>query len=103
VDSKWLEKLTQGLKRPFSLDRLRIPLSRAERTLIRRLETAIDLDRMVGATAAAMLRLGFKLELEGAINPRFHRDSDTRWIFGLLRSRAKAGGSRFGRSSERKR
>lgn len=67
VDSEWLMKLQPALRARFPLERLRIPLSPAEKRLLRHVEGAIDLEGLLGAPAASMLRDGFKLELEGAI------------------------------------
>jgi len=102
VDSAWLERIQPALRRRFSFARIRIPLSASEKRLLRRIEEATDLEALVGASAAAMLRSGFKLELEGATNPSLFRDAGTPWVFDLLRAAAKRNPSaREGRRTTR--
>ena len=91
VDSSWLEGVEAALRPGHALDRICIALSPAEKRLLRRLEDSIDVDSLVGSRAAAMLRSGVKLELEGATNPLLFGDSRTPWVFELLRRRAKEG------------
>jgi hypothetical protein len=78
-----------ALRQRFTFARIRILLSASEKRLLRRIEEAADLEALVGASAAAMLRSGFKLELKGATNPSLFRDAGTPWVFDLLRGAAK--------------
>jgi hypothetical protein len=88
VDSTWLDDVESALKPEFTFGGTCIALSRAEKRLLRRLEDSIDVNSLVGSRAAAMLRSGVKLEIEGATNPRLFRNSQTPWVFERLRERA---------------
>ena len=89
VDSTWLEDVEAALRPELALDRVCTPLSRAEKRLLRLLEDSLDLDSLVGSRAAAMLRSGVKLEIEGATNPQLFQDPRTPWVFRRLRDRMK--------------
>jgi hypothetical protein len=89
VDSAWLERMQPALRRKIALAQIRIPLSASEKRLLRPIEEATDLGALLGASAAAMLRSGFTLELEGATNPGLFSDASTPWVFDLLRAAAK--------------
>lgn len=89
VDSAWLERMQPALRRKLTFARIRILLSASEKRLLRHIEEATNLEAFVGNSAAAMLRSGYKLELEGATNPSLFRDAGTPWVFDLLRDAAK--------------
>jgi len=103
VDDAWLAAMSRSFKGRCRLESLRIHLARPEVTLLKRLDKAIDLERLVGPESCSMLRSGYKIEIEGAINPAFYRPSHLRWIFRHLRLLAKAtvDAPIFHRSSER--
>jgi hypothetical protein len=77
-----------------SLASLRISLLRPDVALLKRIERAIDLERLVGPESCFTLRSGYKVEIEGAMNPAFYRPSHGHWIFrhfgSLARARAAA-------------
>jgi hypothetical protein len=89
VDDRWLAAMKRSLKRQWRRASLRIALSRPEVALLRRLERAIDLEKLLGPEACSILRGGHKVEIEGAINSAFYRPEHSRWIFRYLRSVAK--------------
>jgi hypothetical protein len=88
IDDVWLAAMERALKRGYRLDHICIPLMKHEKTLLERLDRALDLELIVGPRAVALLRSGFKIELEGATNPHFYADQHGRWIFEHLRARA---------------
>ncbi|HEY7922878.1 MAG TPA: hypothetical protein VII62_06830 [Vicinamibacteria bacterium] len=88
IDDVWLAAMERTLKRGRRLDSISIPLMKHERTLLKRLDRALDLERIVGPRSAALLRSGFKIELEGATNPHLYSDRHGRWIFEHLAARA---------------
>jgi len=91
VDSGWLEAVQGKLRAPVDLDRLCIPLSEEERRLLSLLEQAFPVQKLVGARAAAILRSGFKVELEGVTNPHLLGGKRDSWAFALLRRAAARG------------
>ena len=91
VDSTWLAAMRRKLRAHVPLERVLIPLSVREVGLLRLLERAVQLERLVGPTAVAMLQDGSKLEVEGATNPNLFRDGRTPWVFQLLRDAAADG------------
>ena len=64
---------------------VRIALDMDERRLLERLDGAIDLERLVGPEATALLRGGHKIEIEGAANLAAYRPSHIRWALTYLR------------------
>jgi hypothetical protein len=90
VDSAWLADIESALKPLTSLRHIQLALSGPERRLLRALEDAIRLESFVGPRAAELLRNGFKLELEGAMNPKLFRKGRTARLFDELRRRASA-------------
>jgi hypothetical protein len=88
IDDVWLAAMERTLKRGHRLDRTCIPLMKHERTLLERLDHALDIERIVGPRAVALLRSGFKIEMEGATNRHLYADRHGRWIFEHLRARA---------------
>jgi hypothetical protein len=79
--------MERGLSRGPRLEHVRIPLSKPEMNLLKRIAEAIDLDQLVGPRACSILHGGHKIEIEGATNPRLYRRSHGRWIVKYLRSR----------------
>ena len=90
VDDAWLAAMSRSLKARWSIASLRIRLSKPETALLKRLDNAVDLEQLVGPQACSILRGGYKVEIEGAINPAFYRAGHRRWIFRHLRSVAGA-------------
>ena len=88
VNSGWLDAIDKASKNRRALARIRISLDKHEVDLLKALERSVDLEALIGLRGAQMLREGFKVELEGATNPAFHRPGHGRWVFGYLRSRA---------------
>jgi len=86
IDDAWLGASERSLKRGVRLAQVSIALSKREKALVKRLERAIDLERLVGRRAYSMLRSGYKVELEGATNPALYRRGHGRWVFRYLRS-----------------
>ena len=80
--------MERTLKRGHRLDRICIPLLKHEKTLLARLDRALDMERIVGPRAVGLLRSGFKIELEGATNRQIYTDRHGRWIFEHLSARA---------------
>jgi hypothetical protein len=87
VDDAWLEAIEHRLIRGRRLEQIQVPLSRPETTLLTKVERAIDLEELVGRRCLAVLRTGYKIELEGATNPALYGPSHRRWVFRYLRSR----------------
>jgi hypothetical protein len=85
VDSAWLQAVRPRLRPQVPFERLRIQLSAEEVRVLRMLEQAVLLERLVGPEAAALLRSGFKIELEGTTNPTLFRNDGKGWAFQLLR------------------
>jgi hypothetical protein len=90
VDSAWLDAIERALNDGRRFGSLRIRLARHERTLLRKLDGAVDLDGLLGHRGSSMLRDGYKIEIEGATNPSIYPPSHGRWIFKYLRSRIMA-------------
>ncbi len=84
VDDSWFASMDRARRRRGT--DVRIPLSRAETTLLQRIDDALDLEAIVGAKGCALLRDGFKIELEGATNPMIYRRGHGAWIFRHLRA-----------------
>ena len=82
VNSRWLQAIHA------TLPRVRIPLALRERRLLSKLDAALSLERLVGFEAAALLRSGFKVELEGATHPGLYPPRHHRWVFRTLRRAA---------------
>jgi len=73
VDDRWLSACERN-SRHLPLASFTIELSRGERDQLAALELAgLDLDATVGPRSAAILRAGYKLEIEGATNPAIFR------------------------------
>jgi hypothetical protein len=86
INDVWLEAIRRSLKRPVRFERIRIALSRSEKALLAQIDRAFDLERLVGPHSAEMLRGGYKIELEGATNPRIYSPGHIRWIVRYLRT-----------------
>ena len=72
VDDRWLAACERNRRRTGG--RSTILLSRGERDQLAALERAgLDLEGTVGPRCAALLRAGYKLEIEGATNPAIYR------------------------------
>ena len=92
IDDSWLELVeAASLVRSSQLERLLIALDPDERTLLAKLDRAIDLERLVGPRSAALLRSGLKLEIEGATNPRLYGREHFRRLMKLIRASADRG------------
>jgi hypothetical protein len=70
----------------LSLDRVCIALNRHERSMLSKLEQAVDLERLVGLRSAALLRGGHKLEVEGASNPALYGRDHARRLMKRIRA-----------------
>jgi hypothetical protein len=90
VNDAWLAAMSRSLKARWDVASLRIRLSRPENALLKRLDNAIDLEQLVGSEACSILRGGYKVEIEGAMNPALYRAGHGRWVFQHLRSVARA-------------
>lgn len=88
LDSSWLDAVGKMLRRPLTPDRLRIRLSTEEIHVLALLEGVVPLQKLIGAPAVALLRSGFKVELEGATNPELFRRKRYTWAFRLVRRAA---------------
>jgi hypothetical protein len=64
---------------------LRIRLDRDEERLLRHLESAVDLAELLGPSGAALLRSGYKIELEAGLNPTLHGSAVKRWVVRYVR------------------
>jgi hypothetical protein len=89
VNDAWLDAMERALSQEGRLERLRIPLEKHEVRLLKKLDRAVDLEKLIGARGSAMLHSGYKIEIEGATNPTIYRRSHSRWVFKYLRSRTK--------------
>ena len=69
----------------WPLARLRIRMSAPEVRLLRALESSTRLEDLVGPDGAKLLRTGFKVELEAALNPAVHSPAHKRRLLGHLR------------------
>ena len=87
VNSAWLDAIDRRSKDGKTLGRIRIALERHEVELLKAIERCVDLEALVGARGARMLRDGFKVELEGAMNPALHPRDHGGWMLRYLRSR----------------
>jgi hypothetical protein len=88
LSDAWWPAMERGIRGGFTLERLRIRLDRSERTLLARIERALDLDDLVGPRAAALLRSGYKIEIEAATNPALYARGHGRRVVRLLRAHA---------------
>jgi len=86
IDDTWLAAMDRAQKARTRPAHVQIPLSHEERTLLRDIQRAVDLEDLLGPRGAAMLRGGYKVELEGGTNPAIYPPSHRRWIFRHLRS-----------------
>jgi hypothetical protein len=85
MNDAWLKAMAES---GWALKRLSIRLSRSEVRLLRALESAVDLDQLVGPECARLLQSGFKVELEAGLNPAFHSTAHIRWVLSYLRALA---------------
>ena len=96
INDAWLEAIRRSLKPQARFERIRIALSQSEKTLLAQIDRALDLERLVGRRSSEILRGGYKIELEGATNPRLYPPDHIRWIVRYLRTtmRGAAGADR---------
>lgn len=87
VDDTWISLLQR-----YSLDWkvAVIEMTDVERALFRDLERVVEVDAIVGSGAAALLREGRKLELEGASNPALYAEGFAAALLQHLRDRLEA-------------
>jgi hypothetical protein len=88
VSDAWWPPMERGIRGNFTVERLRIRLDRGERVLLGRIERALDLDDLVGPRAAALLRSGYKIEIEAATNPRIYARGHGLRLIHMLRAQA---------------
>ena len=86
IDDAWLAAMDRAQKARARRLNVQIRLSTEERTLLDDVERAIELEDLIGPRGAAMLRSGYKVELEGATNPAIYPPSHRRWVFRHLRA-----------------
>jgi len=86
VDDAWLAAMERALTPRVRFEALRIRLSKEEGALLKGIERALDLESLVGPRGSAMLRSGYKIEMEGATNPGLFRPNHRQWTFRHLRS-----------------
>ena len=86
VDDAWLAAMECALTPRLRFEALSIRLSKEEVALLKGIERALDLESLVGPRSSAMLRSGYKIELEGATNPGLFRANHRPWAFRHLRS-----------------
>jgi len=91
INDAWLEAIARSLKTGWSLDRIRISLSKSEMRLLALIERALDLEQLLGPRSCEVLRGGHKIELEGAANPQIYPPRHGRWIVEYLRSAMRRG------------
>lgn len=85
LDDAWLASMRRAWNRTNGPEVVRIALDKDERRLLEKLDGAIDLERLVGPEATALLRGGHKIEIEGAANLAAYRPSHIRWALTYLR------------------
>jgi hypothetical protein len=85
MNDAWLNAMAEST---WPLARLSIRMSASEVRLLRALESATRLEDLIGPDCAALLRRGFKVELEAALNPAFHGPAHKRRLVGNLRDMA---------------
>lgn len=89
IDDGWLTLCERRLKPKFGFHNVTIRMSAFERKHLAAVESALDIERTVGARAAALLRSGRKLELEGASNPEFYEKRHTTELLHHMRRLAR--------------
>jgi hypothetical protein len=82
MSDPWLSAMGDS---SWPLARLSIRMGAPEMRLLRALESSTRLEDLVGQDGAELLRTGFKVELEAALNPAFHSPAHTRRLLSHLR------------------
>jgi hypothetical protein len=85
MNDSWLATMGDS---NWPLARLSIRMSAPEVRLLRALESATRMEGLIGPDCAELLRSGFKVELEAALNPAFHSAAHKRRLLGYLREMA---------------
>jgi len=84
IDDRWLDACERHAHRP-PVATYTIRLSTRERDQLAALQRAgLDLEATVGPKCAALLRTGYKLEIEGATNPAIYQPELYRDLRGIL-------------------
>jgi hypothetical protein len=92
IDDAWLASCEATRRASWPADSALIELRPFEIKILRRLETLpVPWERLIGPSAMALLRRGFKLELEGATNPCFYKPAHHRTLRRLLSGRSVRG------------
>jgi hypothetical protein len=86
MNDSWLAAIRRSVRRSLPEKALRIRLDKAETRLWARLDASMDLEQLLGPEACALLRSGYKVELEAASNPAILKPAHKRWVFSYLRS-----------------
>jgi hypothetical protein len=94
MSDPWLSAMGDST---WPLARQSIRMSAPEVRLLRALESSTRLEDLVGRNGAELLRTGFKVELEAALNPAFHSPAHKRRLLGHLQE--VAGGKGQGRGA----
>jgi hypothetical protein len=97
IDATWLTAFEPPATR-IPLEKALIDMAPDEVRLLRRLDEGQDLDSLLGPAACAILRGGYKVELEAVSNPAIVGAGYTRRAFRHLRSVASGAKGRGGSS-----
>jgi hypothetical protein len=87
VNDRWLNLCERNFRPQYSRKHVTIKMTPTEsehQEVIENILAGRDLDSFVGPHSAALLRSGYKLEVEGASNPAFYKKPFVEQLRGLL-------------------
>lgn len=86
IDDAWID-LCECWSTDNSIRRIVISMKEEEISLFKRLENVLPLSALVGERSYGLMKDGWKIELEGAINPTLYRGGYLESLFNHLRGR----------------